>query len=86
MNRKIIPVMLCFFAMGFVDLVGIASNYIKGVQSQKIAATIKHFCCNNKTFWCNCVFFCSVEMNGHTVVGTVSESVITDRSDTIGYR
>lgn len=29
MNRKIIPVMLCFFAMGFVDLVGIASNYIK---------------------------------------------------------
>lgn len=30
MNRKIIPVLLCFFAMGFVDLVGIASNYIKG--------------------------------------------------------
>ena len=31
MNRKIqlIPVMLCFFAMGFVDLVGIASNYVK---------------------------------------------------------
>ena len=25
----IIPVMLCFFAMGFVDLVGIASNYVK---------------------------------------------------------
>lgn len=25
----IIPVMFCFFAMGFVDLVGIASNYIK---------------------------------------------------------
>ncbi len=24
-----IPVMLCFFAMGFVDLVGIASNYVK---------------------------------------------------------
>jgi len=23
---SIIPVMLCFFAMGFVDLVGIASN------------------------------------------------------------
>ena len=23
---KLIPVMLCFFAMGFVDLVGIASN------------------------------------------------------------
>lgn len=34
MNRKstllqIVPVMLCFFAMGFVDLVGIASNYVQ---------------------------------------------------------
>lgn len=29
MKNKIIPVMLCFFAMGFVDLVGIASNYVK---------------------------------------------------------
>ena len=33
MNNKnrmaIVPVMLCFFAMGFVDLVGIASNYVK---------------------------------------------------------
>ena len=28
-NIKLIPVMLCFFAMGFVDLVGIASNYVK---------------------------------------------------------
>ena len=26
---QILPVMLCFFAMGFVDLVGIASNYVK---------------------------------------------------------
>ena len=26
---KLAPVMLCFFAMGFVDLVGIASNYVK---------------------------------------------------------
>ena len=25
----LIPVMLCFFAMGFVDMVGIASNYVK---------------------------------------------------------
>lgn len=25
----IVPVMFCFFAMGFVDLVGIASNYVK---------------------------------------------------------
>ena len=31
MNRKLqlVPVMLCFFAMGFVDLVGIASNYVQ---------------------------------------------------------
>lgn len=27
--KKLTPVMLCFFAMGFVDLVGIASNYVK---------------------------------------------------------
>lgn len=26
---QIIPVMLCFFAMGFVDLVGTASNYVQ---------------------------------------------------------
>lgn len=29
MKLTLIPVMLCFFAMGFVDLVGIASNYVK---------------------------------------------------------
>ena len=28
-KMAIIPVMLCFFSMGFVDLVGIASNYVK---------------------------------------------------------
>ena len=29
-NRfSLVPLMLCFFAMGFVDLVGIASNYVK---------------------------------------------------------
>jgi fucose permease len=28
-NMRLIPVMLCFFAMGFVDLVGIASNFVK---------------------------------------------------------
>ena len=26
---RLIPVMLVFFTMGFVDLVGIASNYVK---------------------------------------------------------
>ena len=29
MMRAMVPVMVCFFAMGFVDLVGIASNYVK---------------------------------------------------------
>ena len=29
MNKKLLPVMLCFFTMGFVDMVGIASNYVK---------------------------------------------------------
>ena len=29
MNKKLIPVMLCFFTMGYVDMVGIASNYVK---------------------------------------------------------
>jgi len=28
-NKALIPLMLCFFCMGFVDLVGIASNYVK---------------------------------------------------------
>ncbi|HIZ01155.1 MAG TPA: MFS transporter [Candidatus Bacteroides merdipullorum] len=28
-TSRLLPVMLCFFAMGFVDLVGIASNYVK---------------------------------------------------------
>src|SRR3712207_1314377 len=28
-KMAILPVMLCFFCMGFVDLVGIASNYVK---------------------------------------------------------
>ena len=28
---KLVPVMLCFFVMGFVDLVGIASNYVRPI-------------------------------------------------------
>ena len=28
-DLTLIPVMLCFFAIGFVDMVGIASNYVK---------------------------------------------------------
>ena len=39
---KLVPVMLCFFAMGFVDLVGIASNYVKAdlVSDQSSQANI----------------------------------------------
>ena len=29
MKKRLFPLMLCFFVMGFVDLVGIASNYVK---------------------------------------------------------
>lgn len=32
---KLFPLMLCFFAMGFVDLVGIASNYVKADLDRK---------------------------------------------------
>lgn len=39
MNKN--PVMLCFFAMGFVDLVGIASNYVQAdLQLTDSAANI----------------------------------------------
>ena len=43
MNKKLqlVPVMLCFFAMGFVDLVGIASNYVQAdLQLTDAAANI----------------------------------------------
>ena len=38
----IISVMLCFFCMGFVDLVGIASNYVKADLglTDKVANTL----------------------------------------------
>ena len=43
-NKSIylIPVMLCFFCMGFVDLVGIASNYVKAdlALSDTVANTL----------------------------------------------
>ena len=37
---KLFPVMLCFFAMGFVDLVGIASNYVKADNASKAGQKI----------------------------------------------
>ena len=47
---KLIPVMLCFFAMGFVDLVGIASNYVKADLglSDSVANVLPSMVC----FWC----------------------------------
>ena len=39
--KKILPILLCFFAMGFVDLVGIATNYVKAdLQLSDTAANI----------------------------------------------
>ena len=40
--KKLLPVMLCFFAMGFVDMVGIASNYVKAdlILSDSLANTL----------------------------------------------
>ena len=42
MNKKLIPVMLCFFAMGFVDMVGIASTDVKAelALSDAMATTL----------------------------------------------
>lgn len=37
---SIIPVMLCFFAMGFVDLVGIASNYVRKISTSMMQQPI----------------------------------------------
>ena len=37
-KMALLPVMLCFFAMGFVDLVGIASNYVKSSSSPCLRA------------------------------------------------
>ena len=38
---KLLPVMVCFFAMGFVDLVGIASNYVKADLSLSDAQVMR---------------------------------------------
>ena len=38
-KMAIVPVMLCFFCMGFVDLVGIASNYVKEDLSLRDSVT-----------------------------------------------
>ncbi len=52
---KLIPVMLAFFAMGFVDLVGIASNYVKAdlnLTDSDLSVTcillVSDFLCSNR--------------------------------------
>ena len=41
---KLLPMMLCFFAMGFVDLVGIASNYVKADSSGSLSSPCPRVC------------------------------------------
>ena len=49
-NRlALIPVMFCFFAMGFVDLVGTASNYVK--QDLALSDTVANFLPSLVFFW-----------------------------------
>lgn len=46
---QLLPVMLCFFAMGFVDLVGVSSNYIK--QDLALSDTIANTLPSLVFFW-----------------------------------
>ncbi len=50
-NKSIylIPVMLCFFCMGFVDLVGIASNYVK--EDLKLTDSVANIFPSLVFFW-----------------------------------
>ena len=45
----IVPVMLCFFCMGFVDLVGTASNYVK--EEQGLTDTVANVLPSLVFFW-----------------------------------
>ena len=45
----LIPVMFCFFAMGFVDLVGIASNYVK--EDLKLSDSVANVFPSLVFFW-----------------------------------
>ncbi|MBQ8487244.1 MAG: MFS transporter [Prevotella sp.] len=45
----IVPVMLCFFCMGFVDLVGIASNYVK--EDLQLSDTVANIFPSLVFFW-----------------------------------
>lgn len=49
MVKQFIPVMLCFFAMGFVDLVGCATNYVK--EANNLSASVAGFLGTMVFFW-----------------------------------
>lgn len=51
----LVPLMLCFFVMGFVDLVGIASNYVK--EDMQLSDTMANLMPSLVFFW---FFVCSV--------------------------
>ena len=46
---KLVPVMLAFFAMGFVDSVGTATNYVK--ESFGLSNTVANLCPSMVFFW-----------------------------------
>ncbi|GHT35801.1 MFS transporter [Bacteroidia bacterium] len=46
---KLIPIMLCFFVMGFVDLVGIATNYVQA--DYKLSDTVANLFPSMVFFW-----------------------------------
>jgi fucose permease len=46
---KLVPVMLAFFAMGFVDSVGIATNYVK--SDFNLSDTVSNLCPSMVFFW-----------------------------------
>ena len=46
---KLIPVMLAFFAMSFVDSVGTATNYVK--ESFNLSNTVANLCPSMVFFW-----------------------------------
>ena len=47
--RKLIPVMFAFFAMGAVDFVGIATNYVKADFA--LSDTLANFFTSMVFFW-----------------------------------
>ena len=49
MNKKLFPVMLCFFTMGFVDMLGIAKNHL--VDDQLVSNSTAYMLASLVFFW-----------------------------------